>query len=185
MAVSMVRRRIAGYVKANPRSKKKHAPLPKRSEEETMVGEAAIVSRPFVAPVRRPPPTFFERAWKPAAGVLGALLALTIGILIFNSPGRSSSYSSYRETTTSPAPQSYTGPGTSPRRNGGAAQEYPGNGGAAPPISLADRALPTDESFRATAYVRKKVNLPNISGECVISGGNAKDFGDCLRRQGG
>lgn len=188
MGMSMVRRRIAGYVKANPRSKKKHAPLPRRrddSDDEVMVGEAAVESRPFMAvsPRRQPEPTLLQKAWKPVVGALAALLVAGVGFLVFGGSGYERSYSSYRETArSSPAP-SQAGAGSAPRRAAG--QEYPGNGGAAPPVSLADRALPTDESFRATAYVRKKVDLPNISGNCVIRGDGARDMDECLRRQGG
>lgn len=182
MGISMVRRRIAGYAKVNPRSKKKHAPLPKRSEDDVMVGEAAAVQQVFMAaPRRQPERTLLEKAWKPIGGAVAALLVLGLGLVMFGGVGGSGrTYAdAAREYDRGTQVQAST-----PRRTG-PTQEYPGNGGAVAPISLADRSLPTDESFRATAYVRKKVNLPNISGECVISGGNAKDFSECLRRQGG
>lgn len=188
MGMSMVRRRIAGYAKADPR-KKKHAPLPRRKssspDDDVLVGEEAVESRPFMAvsPRPRPEPTLLGRTWKPAVGAVAALLLIGVGYFVFGGSGYDRSYSSYREASSSPA-RSYSGQGSAPRR-GAAPQEYPGNGGAAAPVSLADRALPTDESFRASNYVRKKVNLPNISGECVIKGDGAKDFGECLRRQGG
>lgn len=184
MGMSMVRRRIAGYAKVDPR-KKKHAPLPRRKSDpnEEMVGEEAVVSQPFMAAPRpRPEPTRLERAKKPILGAVAALLALGIGFAVFG--GFGSSGRSYAEAAREYDRASQAQAATTPRRGTAVAQEYPGNGGAVAPVSLADRALPTDESFRATAYVRKKVNLPNASGECVIREG-ARDFGECLRRQGG
>ncbi|CAG0963784.1 hypothetical protein RHDC4_00853 [Rhodocyclaceae bacterium] len=186
MGMSMVRRRIAGYAKADPR-KKKHAPLPKRKSDpnEEMVGEEAVVSQPFMAvsPRPRPAPTLMEKARKPILGAVAALVALGLGLAVFGGFGTGRSYAdAAREYERASQVQA----STTPRRGNAVAQEYPGNGGAVAPVSLADRALPTDESFRATAYVRKKVNLPNASGECVIRGGEgARDFGECLRRQGG
>lgn len=188
MGMSMVRRRIAGYAKVDPR-KKKHAPLPRRKsnpDDDVMVGEEAVVSQPFMAvsPRPRPEPTLMERARKPILGAVAALVALGLGLAVFG--GFGSSGRSYADAAREYDRASQTQAATTPRRGNAVAQEYPGNGGAVAPVSLADRALPTDASFRATAYVRKKVNLPNASGECVIRGGEgARDFGECLRRQGG
>jgi hypothetical protein len=50
------------------------------------------------------------------------------------------------------------------------------------PVVLSQRAAPTDESFLATAYVRKKVSLPHLSGECTVSGGGSRDVAACLRQ---
>lgn len=184
MGMSIVRRRIAGYAKADPR-KKKHAPLPRRKSDpnEEMVGEAAVERAPFMAvsPRARPEPTWMERARMPVLGAVAALVVLGLGLAIFGSFGQPT----YADVAREYDRASQTQASTTPRRSAAVAQEYPGNGGAIVPVSLADRSLPTDESFRATAYVRKKVNLPNISGECVIKGDGAKDFGECLRRQQG
>lgn len=49
--------------------------------------------------------------------------------------------------------------------------------------SMSEPMLASDESFMASSYVRRKVSLPNISGNCVVRGNGSIDVNDCLRRQ--
>lgn len=197
MAMAMVRRRFAGYVKIKG---KKKAPLPRRtssppSADEPMVGgEAAVrVYAPMAAVGRgveaKP---WWHGLWKPLAIGSGVAVGCLIAFFVMKAPARS------------PAPTTVERPeyprsvslshsrvvGASAARNGGAGPTGAGYVGGSDEVVLSNRAAQTDDSFRATGYVRKKVDLPEkvympeISGSCVVKAGGG-DIGECLRRQAG
>ena len=184
MGMAMVRRRIAGYAKVKGR--KPRPPLPLRQDDWEMVGERARPYVPMVAlgPRPAPPRSWWQKAWKPFASSVGVLLCCGFAYIVFNSSSRPS----YRDATEAAqyprTASASSGVSSSPRRSG-RTSSYPGNEGAPDTIVLSNRSTPTDESFRASAYVRKKVSLPNISGDCVVKGSGSRDIGECLRQQGG
>lgn len=182
MGVSMVRRRIAGYakVKGKPR-----APLPQRKKSDEMVGEPARPHTPMAAfaPRQLPPKTWWQKAWKPVVGALGVLACCGFAYFVVNSSSRTS-YDYSADSAQYPRTTSSSSSMSSAARRGGQAAAYPGSTGAPENLVLSNRSTPTDESFRASAYARKKVSLPNISGDCVVKGGSL-DIAECLRRQGG
>lgn len=185
MGIAMVRRRIAGYAKVKGKAKPR-APLPprKKAEDEEMVGEAARVYTPMaaVAPRQLPPRSWWQKAWKPAAGSVGVLLCCGFAYFVLNSSSRSS-YDYSAEAVQYPRTSSASAGVSSVSRRSGQASAYPGNNVATGNIVLSNRSTPTDESFRATAYVRKKVSLPNLSGDCVVKASGGLDIGECLRQQ--
>lgn len=180
MAMAMVRRRIAGYAKV----KKKRIPVPrKRDPNEEMVGEAAVrVYAPMAAVGRsveiKP---WWHGIWKPLAIGSGVATGCLIAFFVMKSPGRSDDYSSAQRPT---PPRSASLPharvvGASAARHVEATSA--GTGGSTE-VVLSNRHAQTDESFRATGYARKKVYLPDISGNCS---GNGAQIADCLRQQAG
>lgn len=76
-----------------------------------------------------------------------------------------------------------------PRMRAKGLPSRPGNAGARDGVTVdyAQRPSPTDESFRATPYVRRGATvLPaDVSGKCVVSGMPQDELGDCLARHGG
>lgn len=177
MGMAIVRRRVVGYAKLK---RKRPAPPPRREASEAMVGEAAKPSRPFAAPKPPPPASWWQKAWKPAAVSIGALLAIGLTLLVAGSPAGSRASASYADTASS-------APGNLPRKGGGHKFDYPAVAAAGESASPSGRALQTDESFLASAYVRKKPVAPraSASGDCVVKGGGSRDVAECLRRQGG
>lgn len=188
MSMAMVSRRFAGYAKkgkGKPRPRVVRQPTVK--DKDDLVGDEARPQRAMAAFVPRqlPPTAWWQKAWKPAAISVGLLACCWFAFVVVNSSNQSSSnYAADSRSYSSASPSSM---GISSRR-GGQAAAYPGNTGATESIVLSDRSTPTDESFRATAYVRKKVSLPNkvslshMSGECVVKGGGVEDIVECLRK---
>jgi hypothetical protein len=185
MAIAMVRRRIAGYAKV----KRKRAPLPKKSngpDDGPMVGEAVRVYAPMAAVGRSGAPrSQWQKLWKPVFFGSGLLVGCIVAFLVMKSPSRSYSPAPERQDypKTSPLSASRVVGASAARRSGPTTSSNgQGNVGGGEMVVLVNRNAPTDDSFRAGAYVRQKVFLPNASGDCVVSGGS-DDIGDCLRRQ--
>lgn len=183
MAMAMVRRRIAGYAKV----KKKRIPVSrKRDPNEEMVGEAAVVRvyAPTAAVGRAvEAKPLWHGLWKPLAIGSGVAAGCLIAFFVMKSPGRSGDYSSAQRPE---YPRSASLPharvvGASAARHVEATST--GTGGSAE-VTLSSRRTQTDDSFRATAYARKKVYLPEISGNCVVTGAGARDIAECLRQAG-
>lgn len=181
MAMAMVRRRIAGYAKV----KKKRIPVPrKRDPNEQMVGEEAVV-RVYAptaavgrAVVAKP---WWHGLWKPLAIGSGVAAGCLIAFFVMKSPGRSDDYSSAQRPE---YPRSASLPharvvGASAARRVEATSA--GTGGSTE-VVLSNRRAQTDDSFRATGYARKKVYLPDISGNCT---GTGAQIAECLRQQAG
>lgn len=180
MGMAMVRRRIAGYAKV---TRKPRAPLPKRKKDDELVGEQARPSAPMAAfnPRKAQPKTWWQKALKPAAIALTLLLGAGLAYLVLKSPARPA-YDYSADTAQYPRTPSSAAMSAAARRSGhtfGTSSSEGGTDG----VVVSNRSTPTDDSFRASGYVRKKVLLPNISGECVVKGNGTRDIGDCLRRQ--
>lgn len=180
MSMTLVSRRVIPPSRKAPQ-KRQAPPPPRREESGDMVGERAKPFAAFAAPRRPPPPqTWWQKALKPAAISLGVLVSCGFAYILYKasptpSSGNNTDFAAYSGATTS-------GGGAAARR-AGRAGVYPGNEGAMAPIDLSARTGLTDESFLATAYVRRKVSLPNISGNCVVTGNGSRDVGECLRQQ--
>lgn len=185
MAMAMVRRRIAGYAKG----KKKRAPVPRRSEpNEEMVGEQAVRMYSPMAAVGRTiaPKPWWHGIWKSLAIGSGVIVGCVLAFAVIKSPTRS-----YADTAAERRdyPRSAVLPhsrvvGAVEARRGETGVTGAKEDAGSREIVLSNRAAPTDMSFQATAYVRKKVYLPEISGNCVVGNGS-QDMGECLRRQVG
>lgn len=182
MSTTTVSRRVI-FTKMK-KTRKPRVPLPRRpSPSDEMVGEQA---KPFVflggtVPRAVPASPWWQKALRPAAIALGVLVCGACAYFLANQSSRPS-YDRGAETRASAA--SSTSGGARPSRVRIAqSSAYPGGDSVVEPIVLSNRAAPTDASFRATAYVRKKVSLPNISGNCVVSDSGSRDIGECLRRQ--
>lgn len=184
MAMAMVRRRIAGYAKV----KTKRIPVPRRPRssdpDEQMVGEEAIVRvyapRAAVGRSVEAKP-WWHGLWKPLAIGSGVAAGCLIAFFVMKSPDRSDDYSSAQRPE---YPRSASLPharvvGASAARHVEASSA--GTGGSTE-LVLSNRSAQTDDSFRATGYARKKVYLPDISGNCTGSG---QEIAECLRRQAG
>lgn len=187
MAMAMVRRRIAGYAKV----KRKSAPLPKKSgpADGPMVGDEVRVYAPLAAVGRTGAPrSTWQKLWKPVVIGSGLLVGCIVAFMVMKSPTRA--YSGGVERQDYPKSSSLSAShvvGASAARRSGAAPSSNGQGnlGGGEMVVLVNRTAPTDASFRASAYVREKVFLPNVSGDCVVGGNGARDINDCLRQQGG
>lgn len=205
MAMAIVRRRFAGFVKVKA---KKKAPLPRRPSSSTpdtneqMVGDAAVVRvyapRAAVGRAVEAKP-WWHGLWKPLAIGGGVAVGCLIAFLIMKAPARSPSGSSVErpEYPRSVSLSHSRVVGAAAARNGAAGPTGAGHVGGSDEVILSNRAAQTDDSFRASGYVRKapeavdgvaaparaKVYLPEASGSCVVGGG--RDFGDCLRQQAG
>lgn len=187
MAIAMVRRRIAGYAKV----KRKRAPLPKKShgpEDGPMVGETTVrVYAPMAAVGRSVPrQSAWQRLWKPAVLGSGLLIGCIVAFMSLKSPARTSYSTAERQDYPKTASLSASRVvGASAARRGGqsAGGNAPGNVGGGEMVVLVNRNAPTDDSFRAGAYVRQKVFLPNVSGDCVVTGNGARDIDECLRQR--
>lgn len=183
MAIAMVRRRIAGYAKV----KRKRAPLPKKSgpDDGPMVGEAVRVYAPMAAVGRSGAPrSQWQKLWKPMVLGTGLLVGCIVAFMVMKSPSRSYSAGVERQDypKTSPLSASRVVGASAARRSGqSAGGNAPGNVGGGEMVVLVNRNAPTDDSFRAGAYVRQKVFLPNVSGDCVVTGNGARDIDECLR----
>lgn len=181
MSTTTVSRRVI-FTKMK-KTRKPRVPLPRRpSPSDEMIGEEA---KPFVfhgGTVPRPVTVgpWWQKALRPAAISLGVLVCAA-GAYFLSSQTSRSSYDRGTEARAAAASSS-VGAGRS-RVRIAQSSAYPGGEAAVEPVVLSNRAAPTDESFRATAYVRKKVSLPNISGNCVVGESGGRDIGECLRRQ--
>jgi hypothetical protein len=184
MAMAMVRRRIAGYAKV----KRKRVPLPKKNSaaEEQMVGEAVRVYAPMAA-VGRPlaQRSAWQRLWKPSVIGFGLLIGCIAAFMAMKSPARYSyapavERQDYPKTASVSASRIVGASSARRAQSGSGGTGYVGDDA----VVLSNRSAPTDESFRAGAYIRQKVFLPNVSGECVVTGSGG-DIGECLRQQAG
>lgn len=141
-----------------------------------MVGEAAKPSKPLIARVPHQPARRFGMM-KPLATLFALVL---LGGLIYLLSGRLRLSSAYERVPASIAPT--TGYG-SRADDGRATTVYPGSQESAADARPSSRRAPTDESFLATFATSKKTKLPNISGDCVVSGAKGHSLDDCLRQQ--
>ena len=175
MGMTIVRRRVVGYVK---KTRKPHVPLPRKRDTDEMVGERAKPFRPLAAFVSKKPDRdgWWRRAWKPAALLAGIVAGAALIYSLAGSLHPASSSDRSVARVSAPAPSSSL-------RNNSKAVAYPNDQAGVVEVQLSNRALPTDESFLATAYVRRKVSLPNISGNCVVTGDGSRSIGECLRQQ--
>lgn len=194
MGVSMVRRRIAGYAKVKP---KPRAPAPRRNDDdnEQMVGERPKPSAPLAAfAVRQAPQrTWWQKAGKPIAIAAGILVLCGVAFMALKDTVQfASGYSTSANSNSSASSSSaHSGADSSPRR-GGQSSAYPDGHAGAEEVVLSNRSIPTDESFLAAGYARRKVALPKaapsgapgMTGECVVTGGGITDINECLRQQG-
>lgn len=179
MATTVSRRLV--YVK---RTKNPHAPLPRKkpqAEADPMIGEKA---KPFAMLAAAPRPQAKEAGWlkfvKPALLVSG--IAAFGGVFAMMGGGTKSysdTSSAEVRTVTAAATRRPAAPSQAAK-----ASAYPGAQESVTPV-LSQRAAPTDQSFLQTAYVRKKVSLDDISGNCTVKGGGSRDVADCLRRAAG
>lgn len=185
MAMAMVRRRIAGYAKV----KKKRIPVPRRMDpNEQMVGEEAVVrvyapSAAVGRAVEAKP--WWHGIWKPLAIGSGVTVGCLIAFFVMKAPGgdsssRSAERNEYHRSVSLPHSRTV---GAVEVRRGGAS--FAGERAAPQEVVLSQRSAPSVESFRAAGYTRKKVYLPEISGNCTIGGGGAQDITECLRQQAG
>jgi hypothetical protein len=164
-----VRRRLI-FIK---KTKNPHAPLPKRrrSSSDEMVGEKAKPFAPLAAPAR---PVVREAGWrrfaKPALAALGGVGLLVGGIVMVATSGPAS-----RDYAEPEIRSVVSRPAVTTVRVGNPTRED------IAPVAMMERPTPTDASFLASAHVRRKVSLPNISGNCKIGEGG-QDMADCLRR---
>lgn len=184
MAMAMVRRRIAGYAKV----KKKRVPLPKKSgpADGPMVGDAVRVYAPLAAVGRSGASrSRWQTLWKPVVIGASLLVGCIVAFMVMKSPSRSypPAYERQDYPKTSALSASRIVGASAARRSGSASSNGQGNVGGGEMVVLVNRGVPTDDSFRASAYVREKVFLPNVSGDCVVGG--ALDINDCLRQQRG
>ena len=180
MSMSMVSRRVAGYRKGK---RKSMAPPPPRAAQEESLRESAQRFAPFA--VRAAPPTGFwsqKSLLKGMALLGGAIVCGGLAYFVLKEGGNASSSSAYAPPARTEFAAARPPSDPSFRRQSRVSVSA---GGQTPAHSVAgaDRALPTDNSFLATAYVRKKVSLPNISGVCVVKGNGSIDVAECLRRQ--
>lgn len=149
-----------------------------------MVGEPARHFAPLSVHVAPKPQAtgWMQQRWvKGMAMLVGAIACSGLGYLVFKATGASSDEPVRTERAASrthaiyEAEPTYRRPPRVTVSSGGQAiPEHP---------AQTERATLTDSSFLATSYVRKKVSLPNISGNCVVKGNGALDVGECLRRQ--
>lgn len=176
MSMTMVSRRVMN-IKVK-RTSKPRVPLPRRSTSDEMVGEKA---KPFVmraaAPRVEAPRAWWQKAIKPAAICAGILVCAGFGYLLSNASSRSS-YERTTEVRSAPVPTVSFGR----QRGVTLADGMPGQA-ISENIALSNRPTPDERSFRASGYVRSKVALPNISGNCVVRDRGEQDVGACLRRQ--
>ncbi len=181
MTMTVVSRRVVGFAK----TKRKVVPqLPPKQASDELVGEPA---RPFAMLARRavpdsPKKNGWQRLWKPAAILIVAVACF--GLAYYSITSSRSPLAEYSASNERPSHASsrHSGSGMSMRegaRSSGSSQVSERQ----VPVVLSERTLPTDDSFRATAYVRRKLSFPNISGVCVVKGSGSRDIGDCLRRQ--
>lgn len=188
MALSMVRRRVAGYTKARPKHRPR-APQREPRDDEQMVGEQARPAAPMSAMGARRAPSRsspWQKAAKPATVAAGILLFCGIAFVALKDTVRFAS--GYRAAGESSHAAASSGAGLSSRR-GGQSSEYPRGSADTVEVVLSNRSAPTDESFLAAGYARKKAVLPaaadsGVSGECVVKGGGVADINECLRQQG-
>jgi len=185
MAMAMVRRRIAGYAKV----KRKRIPAPRRVDpNEQMVGEAATVR--VYAPraavgrsvVAKP---WWHGIWKPLAIGSGVTAGCLIAFFFMKSPGgdsssRTAERNEYHRSVSLPHSRVV---GAVEVRRGGAS--FAGERAAPQEVVLSQRSAPSADSFRASGYARKKVYLPEISGNCTVGGSGTQDIAECLRQQAG
>jgi len=182
MSMSMVSRRVVGHTKGK---RKSAAPAHQSLGAGEMIGERAPKFVPMMA----------GAAPKPAAGIwsqksllkglamlVGALLCASLAYFVFK--GRSDTSRDRTEQAELQVSRAASPAAASPmhRRPGRPAVSAGGQDVSQNP-ALAERSGLTDTSFLATAYVRKKVALPNISGVCTVKANGAIDVEDCLRRQ--
>lgn len=146
MATTSVSRRLV-YIK---KTKNPVAPLPKQSRDKSsdqMVGEEAKPAATFAAPPRRiaRQPSSAMKFAKFGMVLIGVVCAGAAAALISNS--RSEAPRGYREpevaAVSRPAPSRVV-------------ESDPGTREGALPAVLAQRSAPTDESFRASAYARRR-----------------------------
>ncbi len=185
MAMAMVRRRIAGYAKV----KKKRIPVPRRKDpSEEMVGEAAVRIYAPMAAVGRSVEAkpWWHGIWKPLAIGSGVTAGCLIAFFVMKGPGggdsssRSAERNEYHRSVSLPHSRTV---GAVEVRRGGAS--FAGERAAPQEVVLSQRSAPSVESFRAAGYTRKKVYLPEISGNCTVGGSGAQDIAECLRQQAG
>ena len=142
----------------------------------------AAVGRPVV---RRP---FWQTYWKPTVGGIVAVIACIVVLATIKSPSRSNydvtaDRQDYPKTASASRSRIV---GAAATRSGGRAADRSdsgGNGGGETVLQT-NRSVQTDDSFRASAHVRR-VYLPEISGNCVVTGSGSRDIGECLRQQAG
>lgn len=188
MAMAMVRRRIAGYAKV----KRKRPALPRRHDpNDQLVGEGARVYAPMAAVGRAvAPPPWWQKYAKPLGFGFLAIVGGLVALLIMKGPSRPA-YDSSAERPEYPRSASLSHSrvvGAVAARSGGPAMAGARSGdhlGGSNEVVLSNRATPSEDSFRATGYARKKVFLPDISGNCTVTGSGGKDIGECLRQQAG
>lgn len=183
MSMSTVRRRVV-MVKVK-KTHKPHVPLPRRSTSRELTGERAKPYVGFAAPAPRvaPPRTWWQKALMPAGIFFGALVCGGFAYAVINASTRPSYDRTARTAETAPA--SSPARVSSPRVWG--AQASSDHGGRATSDYAAQRdraAVSSDDSFRASAYARKKAYLPNAAGDCAVQGRGSRDVGECLRQQG-
>lgn len=183
MSMTLVSRRVVGYVKGKPKAKARKRPQAPPEPSEKVIGGPARPFTPFAVhkAVAVPAQNWWLRSWRPAALSIGALLCCAFAFYAMRDLVGPSAERSARSATVTTTQSRAVGTSSS-RQGARSAAVYPGNDTHTGEVVLSQRSLPTDESFRATAYVRKKA-LPNISGTCVVRGSGARDIGDCLRRQ--
>jgi hypothetical protein len=180
MTMTTVSRRVAGFAKVK-KAAKPHAPMPRRDTPNVMGGRRTT---PVVTvPVERKEAiqrTWWQRAAKPVGMAIGALACCgCIFVVATAKPAATGTLYAYRADSES-AP--VTAPSRAAQTSTGASL-YSGSDAPQQEIVLSNRSTPTDESFLASAYVRRKVSLPNISGNCVVTGSGSRDVGECLRQQ--
>jgi hypothetical protein len=163
-----VRRRLI-FIK---KTRNPHAPLPKRrpSSSDEMVGEKAKPFAPLAASSR---PVIRKAGWqrfaKPTAILVG------IGLLAGGVAMVAMSGSASRDYAEPEIRSVVSRPSVTTVRVGNPTRED------IAPVAVMERSTPTDASFLASAHVRRKVALPNISGNCMVGDGG-HDVADCLRR---
>lgn len=186
MAMAMVRRRIAGFAKI----KRKRVPLPKKTDPNAaMVGGEARVYSPMAAVGR---PVVRKSFWQVYGKLTLAGIVVLIACIVAFATMRSPSRPNYDVTAdrqdypkTASASRSRIVGAVATRSGGQAADDGRLSGiGGGEMVLLTNRAAQTDDSFRASAHVRK-VFLPEISGNCVVTGSGSRDIGECLRQQAG
>lgn len=189
MSMSMVRRRVAGFAKVK---RKKQPPAPRPGAAQQAGSGEVRVYAPSAAVGRAvAPKAWWQGLLKPLGIGSGLALAGLATFVIINSPSRPASAATterYEYPRSASLPHSRV-VGAAAARTGGpafAGAKEEGPGGGREMVVLVHRGPQTAESFRAAAYTRKKVDLPDgkiyvtaTSGECVVGAGGS--LGDCLR----
>lgn len=183
MSMTLVSRRIVGYVKSKPKAKARKRPQTAPEPSEKVIGGPARPFTPFAVhtAVAAPAQNWWLRSWRPAALSIGALLCCALAAYAMRGLVGSSTERSARSATVAEAQPRAVGT-SSARQGARSASVYPGNETHTGEVVLSQRSLPTDESFLATGNARKR-SLHYISGTCVVRGNGARDIGECLRRQ--